>query len=438
MSEQKIIIFSKRKTNRQLFIFQLIFTDLLGLNFTVVCNETEFENFSGPKLSYSDQAIGDEFFIASSNLLFERGIQSQEFGFSTYLNLPCFFETYNRKSKYRFDLLAASFYLVTRYEEYLPFIKDRFGRFSATESIAFQHHFLNKPLVNIWALDLGKKLKTAFPELEITNTEYHFYPTIDIDAAYSFKEKGFLRTIGGYIKNFRDKNYREAIIRTNVIRGKVQDPFDTFDKLIELHQKHELEAIYFILFAIYNEFDKNIPRTNRTFQSLIRKLADYSYVGIHPSFSSNEHNAYLSEEVNLLSEVVHNEITKSRQHFLKLHLPRTYHELINIGIKEDYTMGYSDQIGFRASICTPYFFYDLENEQQSSLKIFPFAVMDGTLRDYLSLEIDESYSRVCQLIDEVKNVNGTFISLWHNESMSNQKRWIGWDSLYEKIILYAK
>lgn len=43
--EQKIIIFSKRKTNRQLFIFQLIFTDLLGLSFTVVCDETEFKNY---------------------------------------------------------------------------------------------------------------------------------------------------------------------------------------------------------------------------------------------------------------------------------------------------------------------------------------------------------------------------------------------------------
>ena len=41
------------------------------------------------------------------------------------------------------------------------------------------------------------------------------------------------------------------------------------------------------------------------------------------------------------------------------------------------------------------------------------------------------------IINQVKSVNGTFISLWHNESLSDQKRWKGWRRVYEEMIKYA-
>lgn len=410
---------------------------MLGLNFSITSDAEIFRVYDGPKFSYNDYPLENELFIASSEILFERGIEKHDLSFSTYLDLPCFFNTFNKKSLYRFDIFAASFYLITRYEEYLPFIKDKYGRFSAAESLAFQKGFLDKPLVNIWMNDFGQKLLECFPYLELKKHEYKFIPTIDIDSAYAFKNKGFWRIIGGYLKNFRDRDYNEIKYRTKVLLGKKEDPFDTFNTLIELHKKYNLEAIYFILFAIYNENDKNIPTSNRQFQSLIRRLADYSHVGIHPSFASSQDLSKVRSEISLLSEVIHDEITKSRQHFLMLHLPRTYHEIINNGIKEDYTMGYSDQAGFRASICTPYYFYDIESEQVTSLTIHPFTVMEGTLKDYNNLDIEQSKKVIFNLIDEVRKVNGSFISLWHNESMSNQKRWIGWDKLYEELLEYA-
>ena len=63
--------------------------------------------------------------------------------------------------------------------------------------------------------------------------------------------------------------------------------------------------------------------------------------------------------------------------------------------------------------------------------------MDGTLRDYNHIEAKDAISHIKPLIDEVKAVNGTFISLWHNESLSNQKRWVGWDVVYEEMIKLA-
>jgi len=41
------------------------------------------------------------------------------------------------------------------------------------------------------------------------------------------------------------------------------------------------------------------------------------------------------------------------------------------------------------------------------------------------------------IIDKVKKVNGTFISLWHNESLSEKWRWKGWRIVYDRLLEYA-
>jgi hypothetical protein len=76
-------------------------------------------------------------------------------------------------------------------------------------------------------------------------------------------------------------------------------------------------------------------------------------------------------------------------------------------------------------------------EEETKLRIHPFAVMDGTLRDYMMLSAEEAVVEIKKLIKEVKAVNGTFISLWHNESLSNQLRWTGWQKVYEELLTAA-
>src|SRR3972149_4750237 len=112
-------------------------------------------------------------------------------------------------------------------------------------------------------------------------------------------------------------------------------------------------------------------------------------------------------------------IKNSRQHFLKLTLPETYRNLIDLDITDDYTMGFASQVGFRASICNSFNFYDLDMELETNLKIHPFAVMEGTLKNNMNIHRDDALQKIKQLIDEVKTVNGQFISLWHNDTLSN-------------------
>ncbi len=135
--------------------------------------------------------------------------------------------------------------------------------------------------------------------------------------------------------------------------------------------------------------------------------------------------------------MLNRQIVKSRQHFLRLSLPETYQNLADLDITDDFTLGYAQQPGFRAGIANSFLFYDLDHDMPTNLRIHPFTVMDGTLRDYMLLTPQQATEQIKSLIRTVKSVDGTFISLWHNESLSDQKRWTGWKDVYLQLVQEA-
>lgn len=415
----------------------LYFRDLLRVDYQLTDEQSEFKSYEGPKISYGKNPIEDELFFASEHLLFERKINHIDLNFIEFNHIPVFFPVYNKHASLPFDPFAAGFYMVTRYEEYLPYKKDEYGRFSATESIAYQKGFLNKPVVNIWAAEIKKLLQQRFTGLAFAQSGYKFIPTIDIDAAWAYREKGLFRTTGGYLNAFYHLDFKGIAERTRVLAGVEKDPFDTYDYQLKIHRKYKLNPIYFILFGEYGLNDKNIPFRNRRFQTLIKSLADHARIGIHPSFNSNLDFRKLKTEVEKLSQVLNREITRSRQHFLMVRLPSTYRNLVNLDISDDYSMGFAAQPGFRAGICSAFRFFDLDMDVETKLRIHPFTYMEGTLKDYMNLTAEQASAVIKPLIKEVKEVNGTFISIWHNESLSNVHRWQGWQQLYEEMIQEA-
>jgi hypothetical protein len=73
----------------------------------------------------------------------------------------------------------------------------------------------------------------------------------------------------------------------------------------------------------------------------------------------------------------------------------------------------------------------------TKLRLVPFMLMDGTMKDYMKLSPEESLQKAMRLIDEVKAVNGTFVTLWHNQSVNDKEEWTGWRKVYEDIVAYA-
>ncbi len=430
-----LLVYSAGITPRLKYITKLVLGDLLGLTFRITADVDEFIGSHIARLCYNSRAITNkECLIVPAGLLNERGINNHQINVMDFAGTKALFPIYTRDTCLPFDIFSAAFYLVSRYEEYLPYIRDEHGRFSAFSSLAYQKGFLQVPVVNIWARQLGIMLRNVYPSLPVRSPHYNFIPTIDIDAAWAFRHKGFYRSLGGFIKDLKVLDIDSVKRRYKALLNKDDDPFDSYGYMHDIHRKYQVNPIFFVLFAGYDEYDKNTPVNNLLFQRLIKSLSDEGEVAIHPSYASNKQESVLQSEIENLSEVLHREVTSSRQHFLKLHLPDTYRNLLSQDITDDYTMGFAAQTGFRAGICTPFEWYDIEMERTTSLKIHPFAFMDGTLRDYLKIEAHEAMNYIRPLIESVRSVGGTFISLFHNESLSEWRRWKGWRQVYEEML----
>ena len=161
-----ILIYVHKLTPRIKYIFKTIFTDVLQVNISFTSDCKEFENHEGVKINYSDSKLSSGIFFQATTLLFETKIQKQDIIISEYENKPCFYSVDN-ESILPFDPFAASFYLISRYEEYLPHTKDEHRRFLANESLAFQHDFLEEPLVNLWTTKITRLITLNYPEFDI-------------------------------------------------------------------------------------------------------------------------------------------------------------------------------------------------------------------------------------------------------------------------------
>ena len=145
----------------------------------------------------------------------------------------------------------------------------------------------------------------------------------------------------------------------------------------------------------------------------------------------------MSIQIKELEQVIHKPILRSRFHFLRFRLPISYRRLLDNMISDDYSMGYSKTIGFRAGICSGYNFFDLEIDGETKLRVHPFAIMDVALKDGLGLNKEEALIKIKQIVDEIIAVKGDFISVWHNQSLSERYQWIGWREVYENMLEYV-
>jgi len=431
-----ILIYTHKITPRVRYIFRHILSRILLIPVSFTSKIEEFVAHDGPKISYTKMPLGKEFFIKSNELLFEQGVNDLEISMQKWDDIPCFFAT-NARSAIPFDIFAASFYLITRYEEYLPHVKDHHGRYTATQSLAFKYRFLEKPVVDIWAFKLLKILQEKFPNYGYKKRTYKFISTIDVDNAFAYKHKNLIRTFGGFFKDLIQLKLGEVWSRLVVLLNFKNDPFDTFQKLLLIKKNLHVNTIFFFLIGNYTSFDTNVSASKKKFRLLIKHIVDYAPVGLHPSYFSSQDALLIKKEKERLENITNMPVLRTRQHYLRFNLPETYQILIDLEIEEDYSMGYASHIGFRASTCTPFYFYDLDFEIQTPLKIFPFALMDTTLNDYMKLTPKQSLGKIKELKDEVKAVNGTFITLFHNESLSDYLRWKGWKRLYESMIKIA-
>jgi hypothetical protein len=428
-----LLLYSHIISSRLQYIADFIGKEILGEPLGLTTDKKIFIQSTEPKINYSKEKIsGDEYWLQAHSLLFEKEIRQQTVKCFDINGQKAFFKT---ESDFPFDILAAGFYLLSRYEEYLPHEKDMYGRYAHENSLAFREGFLHLPLINLWLQNFKESLKQKFPQLIIHHSPFTFLPTYDIDEAYSYKYKQWWRTIGATLKSGAQRQLSAIIERIEVLRNRKKDPFDSYKWMNQLHQRYNLKPYYFFLVAVKTgKYDKNILPSKKAIQDLIREHSNRYSIGIHPSWQSGDDANKLKFEILKLGHISGKQILSSRQHFIRFTLPHTYRQLIDLGIESDFSMGYGSINGFRASVASPFYWYDLAKEEQTRLLLYPFCFMDANSFFEQKLSPQQALDEMHQYYNIVKSVNGTFISIWHNTFLGTEKLFTGWKEVYEQFI----
>lgn len=414
-----LLIYTPKINSRIQYAFEHIFENVLGVEITF-CNDVKvFKNFNDAKLAYTNVTIDNAICFKKHAFIDEQNISLQALAFAEWNELQIPFSISN--SVFSFDVFAATFYFLTRYEEYVLPNRDAHLRFEGKYSLAYKNGFINRPIIDEWAYAIAKTIKAKYNNFEIKDRKFKLIPTLDIDRPYHYRTDSLLKKTAKII-----------------LVGFKKDPFDVYQMVKNWDKSFGVQTLYFFLLGNKHENDVAPNMQNKLFKNLLKQIAKQHEVGIHPSYFSFLNSSEVVKEKAILENMITKPIHKSRQHYLLLSLPKTYEALINAGISKDYTLAFADVAGFRASTCTAFYWYNLSTEKTTHLKLYPTAVMDQTLKRYMALSIDEANHLLEELIANVKAVNGTFISLWHNESINNFKSWKGWQAVYLKMLAKAK
>ncbi len=432
-----MLVYAAEENPRIHYVLEHILVQQLGINYKVTDNLDYFIKSKSTRINYSNEILEGVVNIPCHALLLENKIISQKIQVENhptwhklffkidYEEIPDFkIDT----SYLPFDLLAASFYLLSRYEEYLPNTKDEHNRFKASSSLAFQNQFLDFPLIDHWISILKEKINKVYPQLTYKTHQFVKINTIDIDFAYKYK---------GRSKGILAKKYLGSLIRfkpdNTIWKQPEKDAYDTYDYLLNIAAKFNVETKFFFLLASGSKHDQNLPPESIEAMTLYQKLAESYPCGIHPSYKAAFDNKILESEYQIFKSITGDYPKISRYHFLKIKAPESFLQLNKLSIEADYTLCYADQIGFRASTCHPFDAFDLTKNQKINIKLFSPCLMDVTLKNYMELPIDEALKKVVLLKDLVKKYQGKFISIWHNSSFDAEEGWQDWDKVYESL-----
>jgi hypothetical protein len=430
MDSGTVKIFCTSDLPRLRYAANILLGEILGLAWEIVTDKRKLGK--NPVINYSDEEVKGSFKIVPVPLLLEKGIRKQDPAVSRWNGLPVFFPAGNG-SDLPFDIFAASFYLVSRYEEYPAFQPDQYGRYPASESLAARYGFLDIPLIDLWAREWAKTMVQKFQNLVFRKNKFSSMVTFDVDMPFEYLGKDVFRSLGGMIRDI-GKNTGRAGDRYRTVTRSGKDPWDVFDYIFEKINLSGSSSRFFIPTGDRSQYDRNPAWNNDDFKDLVQKIISQFSFGLHPSFIASEDLAKLRSEKERLMKLTSVETLSSRFHYIRIKMPVSYRNLAATGILEDYSMGYPEEPGFRASIARPFNFYDIERDTETSLRIFPYQVMDATLIKYKNLGPEASAGIISRLIDATRRAGGIFISIWHNTTLLDTTEQKGWRELYESTL----
>jgi len=332
------------------------------------------------------------------------------------------------------DIIAGTFFMLSRWEESVNPVRDAHGRFPATASVAHREGFLDLPIVNIYGLILNEWIQTILPGWMPEPPKFRIKISHDIDSVWS--GNGLLgrgRTVAGDLLKRRDP--KKALLTAWSIFQPQSDPM--FSSIFDLAKQSEecgLQAAFYFMAARKGQYDQGYDPARPLVRQTLQELHNRGHeIGFHPSYRAAEDLGLWREELaRLRASAGDIPICGGRQHYLRFQTPQTWRLWEEAGLEYDSTLSYADHEGFRCGTCHPFRPYDVERDRVMDVTEIPLIVMDGTLKQYRNLTPGEAEQRILTLAERCKQVGGTFTMLWHNSSLIGE--WASWAPMYKRVL----
>jgi hypothetical protein len=327
------------------------------------------------------------------------------------------------------DLVASAVFLLSRYEETLVAERDDHGRFQAKSSLLYKAGCLMRPLVDEYGSWLRAQLQSMGVGVQLPNTSLKITLTHDVDEPFAHRSLKSL--LGGIMRGETKTAWH------NFTHALEQNSYYTFPWIVSQEAKLPFaDKIYFMRMPL-QPFQHDKPYVSyqskdmRALVALLKK--NKVQIGLHASYFSGENPQIIGREKIELETAIQQSITTNRYHFLRTCLADDMSYLADAGIKDDYTLAFADQVGFRLGTCRPVAFISPKTLKTSNLTLHPLTMMDATLFRYMQLSLDDAFKQACCLIETVRQYGGELVLLWHNTMLQPQQPSC---LCYQKILEY--
>jgi hypothetical protein len=406
-----IVIYTPQVTNRIKFVLDFIFNQYFGIEINLIENPVVATSSNFLHINYSNISQEGFYQIFQHRLLLEENIQPQKITISHVSDLPVFFQT-TENCEVPFDIFSCIFYLISRYEEYLPHQKDAHGRYLSSNSILAHPDFNFAPIVEYWLNYLKEQLLLRQPNLIFKNQHFQYIPTFDIDNAFQYLERNWIK---------RPPNVFKPEVLKSLMHIQ-KDAYDIFEKLLNEINQHKFPSIFFFLLNDSIKQNSNVNPTSDELKNLIQKIAALHETGIHPSYYSLEENT-IQSEIKLLKSITKTAVSKSRQHFIKISFPTYFNALLSAGIQIDFSLCYPERSGFRAGCSQPFYFFDVEKNETTTLLLQPSCFMDATFEYYQTPESQNLHQNFFIIYNQLTEISGNLVPIFHNDLLAKEKYW---------------
>ena len=334
------------------------------------------------------------------------------------------------------DLFGAIFFLVTRYEELVIKQRDRHDRFPAGESAAGRAACLDRPLADEYAQLLAAGLRAMWPSLDVpAPAAGRVVLTHDIDLSFASRHGGAWRLGRGIAADIVKRGDLPLAARraTSFLRSRLGryprgDPFDTYDELMQISERHGLSsAFYFLAIRSDGPTGGDYGLDELWVRRLLRRIADRGHeIGLHTSYASMGSRDAVATEFALLREAaaaagVEQDAWGARAHFLRWQ-PSSWETWEAAGLQYDSSVGFAEMPGFRCGTGRPFHVYDLARRTPLRLVERPLLVMDATLFSYQQLPYAEALDTALQVAARSRRFGGDAVILWHNSSLVSREQ----------------